>query len=207
MEKGDETVVADRGLNLSKGQQARVNLARAVYKESDIYLIDDALTALDSSVQEQIFNDCIKDFLKDKLVLLVTHNPKHIEQAEKLIILDDGKIKYEGPQKEVVKEILEAIEDETVDEIAETEENVEESVTEKTSLLKRPSHKGPHLRRPSQRRRPIYHERKKEGSVDMSVYGNYLKSGGGIIIIVLIAIAYFSSEFTHSTSSKMLTQW
>lgn len=197
LEKGDETVVADRGLNLSKGQQARVNLARAVYKDSDIYLIDDALTALDTSVQEQIFNDCIREFLKDKLVVLVTHNPKHIDSADKLIIMEDGKIKIEGAQKEVSKKILEAIEDEKFEEKLVEDEGPEEVITEKTGLLKRPSH----------RQKKIYHEKKKEGSVEMSVYGNYLKSGGGILFIILIGFAYFGSEFTNSTSQKMLTKW
>lgn len=197
MEKGDKTVVADRGLNLSKGQQARVNLARAVYRESDIYLIDDALTALDSSVQQQIFKDCVKVFLKDKLVVLVTHNAQHIEEADKLVILDDGQVKFEGAQKEVTKQILEAMGEELVATKPLEKHIVEEKTNEKTKLLP------PNL----PRKRAIYYEKKKQGKVELSVYTTYLKSGGGILLILLIAATHFASTFTDSTSQKMLTKW
>ncbi|XP_063924518.1 ATP-binding cassette sub-family C member 4-like [Zophobas morio] len=75
---GDSAFVTDGGANLSKGQQARINLARAVYKERDIYLLDDCLSSLDAIVADFVFEQCIKTFLKDKIVILVTPSIKYV---------------------------------------------------------------------------------------------------------------------------------
>lgn len=60
-------------INLSGGQQQRISLARAVYAQADVYLLDDVLSAVDAHVGEQIFKHCIRGMLRDKAVILVTH--------------------------------------------------------------------------------------------------------------------------------------
>lgn len=64
---GDATVVGERGSSLSGGQRARVNLARAVYRQADIYLLDDPLSAVDTHVGKHIFEKCVRGFLKVRL--------------------------------------------------------------------------------------------------------------------------------------------
>ena len=71
--KGVETTIGERGINVSGGQKARISLARAVYSNADIILLDDPLSAVDPEVANKIFKECIKDTLKDKIVILVTH--------------------------------------------------------------------------------------------------------------------------------------
>lgn len=71
--KGVETVIGERGINVSGGQKARISLARAIYSDADIILLDDPLSAVDPEVANKIFFECIRDALKHKIVILVTH--------------------------------------------------------------------------------------------------------------------------------------
>ena len=93
---GDQTVVGERGEVLSGGQQARVSLARAVYADGDIYLLDDPLSAVDFKVGQHIFNKCIKDLLGDKIVLLASHQQQHMENADQVIVLYKGRVVDKG---------------------------------------------------------------------------------------------------------------
>ena len=71
---GDSTLIGDRGVTLSGGQRQRVSLARAVYSDRDVYLLDDPLAAVDPDVALTVFRRVVLDFLNDKTVLLVTHH-------------------------------------------------------------------------------------------------------------------------------------
>jgi ATP-binding cassette, subfamily C (CFTR/MRP), member 4 len=73
MKRGVDTIIGERGINVSGGQKARISLARAIYSEADIYLLDDPLSAVDPHVANEIFSQCIRGVLKNKLVVLVTH--------------------------------------------------------------------------------------------------------------------------------------
>ena len=118
---GEETLIGERGVNLSGGQKARVNLARcckctnctsssclvyrAVYRDSDIMLLDDPLSAVDATVSRHLFDKyacltmvgaiisfilrCICGVLADKLVILVTHQLQYAEQADHILVLKE----------------------------------------------------------------------------------------------------------------------
>jgi ATP-binding cassette subfamily C (CFTR/MRP) protein 4 len=95
---GDLTIIGERGVNLSEGQKARVSLARALYADADIYLIDDPLAAVDRTVAKQIYERCFSSngFLKNKTRLLVTHQTQFLHEADQLIFLSDGHIDEQG---------------------------------------------------------------------------------------------------------------
>lgn len=88
--QGDETIVGERGVSLSGGQKARINLARAIYYDADIYLLDDPLSAVDTVVAKHIFNECIRGYLKDKAVLLATHQTQFVRKDTKVLFLQEG---------------------------------------------------------------------------------------------------------------------
>ncbi|XP_066139727.1 probable multidrug resistance-associated protein lethal(2)03659 [Euwallacea fornicatus] len=189
---GDETIVADGGKNLSGGQQARINLARAIYRKSDVYLLDNPLHALDSHVQEFIYQNCIKGFLKDHPCVLVTHNLKHKNEADNLIVLKDGQIKFDGKVSEIKEEIIEEL---VVDKVeTEEKEKDEEEITESSSLIKCD-------------KRKVYSEVKKEGKVDWDVFKKYFRFGGGFFLFSGIALLFFITESSESYSSRLFTNW
>ena len=103
-EHGDLTIIGEKGINLSGGQKARVALARACYQKSDIFLLDDPLSAVDTIVAEHLFNQCVVNFLKSTTRILVTHQVQFLPQCDCVIILDDenGTVKHIGTYSELV---------------------------------------------------------------------------------------------------------
>ncbi|XP_025204473.1 probable multidrug resistance-associated protein lethal(2)03659 isoform X2 [Melanaphis sacchari] len=98
---GDRTLVGERGITLSGGQRARINLARAIYKQADIYLLDDPLSAVDTRVGRHLFEKCIKDYLKEKTCVLITHQVQYLTEVGQIILMDNGSIVAEGSFQEL----------------------------------------------------------------------------------------------------------
>ncbi|XP_069406442.1 ATP-binding cassette sub-family C member 12 isoform X4 [Ovis canadensis] len=101
---GDLTEIGERGLNLSGGQRQRISLARAIYSNHEIYLLDDPLSAVDAHVGKHVFEECIKKALRGKTVVLVTHQLQFLESCDEVILLEDGEICEKGTHKELMEE-------------------------------------------------------------------------------------------------------
>ncbi|XP_055536676.1 ATP-binding cassette subfamily C member 4-like isoform X2 [Wyeomyia smithii] len=140
---GDQTVVGERGVSLSGGQKARVNLARAIYRKADIYLLDDPLSAVDAHVGNYIYTECIQRFLAKVTRVLITHQLQCLRGLENIIVLKDGSIvkagSYEllkshfaelGFEEDSTKEVknhIETILEEGVAQNAQQEDKIEET--------------------------------------------------------------------------------
>lgn len=94
-EKGFETMVGERGITLSGGQKQRVSIARAIVKEPMIMIFDDSLSAVDTSTEEEILAN-LGEVMKNRTTILISHRVSTIKNADKIIVLDDGKIIEEG---------------------------------------------------------------------------------------------------------------
>ncbi|KAF7996687.1 hypothetical protein HCN44_002333 [Aphidius gifuensis] len=99
---GDKTIVGDRGVSLSGGQRARINLARAVYADAPIYLFDDPLSAVDAHVGKHMFEECIEKYLKGKTRILVTHQIQFLRNVDKIIVMKEGKIEAKGSYDDLI---------------------------------------------------------------------------------------------------------
>ncbi|GEM63115.1 ABC transporter ATP-binding protein [Sphingobacterium faecium NBRC 15299] len=118
-DQGFETSVGERGITLSGGQKQRVSIARALIKEPKILIFDDCLSAVDTKTEEQILTS-LSRIMKGKTCVFIAHRVSTIKNADKIIVLDQGRIAEEGSHEELMnlkgqyfelheKQLLEAI--------------------------------------------------------------------------------------------------
>ena len=93
---GDLTEIGEKGINLSGGQKARVSLARAVYADKQLILMDDPISALDANVKKKIFKLVFMRKLADKTRVLVTHAVDFLHLADTIILLQKGRVVLQG---------------------------------------------------------------------------------------------------------------
>ncbi|KHN39292.1 ABC transporter C family member 8 [Glycine soja] len=93
---GDLTEIGQRGINMSGGQKQRIQLARAVYNDADIYLLDDPFSAVDAHTAAILFNDCVMMALREKTVILVTHQVEFLSQVDTILVMEGGKVTQAG---------------------------------------------------------------------------------------------------------------
>lgn len=103
LKAGDQTEIGESGVNLSGGQKARIGLARAVYQDKDIVLMDDPISALDAYVRQQIIKNIFFGVMKEKTRVLVTHALDFLNQADHIVLMDHGRIKAQGTYQEMIK--------------------------------------------------------------------------------------------------------
>jgi ATP-binding cassette, subfamily B, multidrug efflux pump len=96
-----ETILGERGITLSGGQKQRVSIARAIIKNPEILLLDDCLSAVDTETEETILNNLL-EFCKYKTTIIVSHRVSSAKNADKIIILDEGKIIQQGSHNQLV---------------------------------------------------------------------------------------------------------
>ena len=177
----DQTIVGERGVVLSGGQRARVSLARAVYAEGELYLLDDPLSAVDFKVANHIFRECIKGLLRQKTRLITSHQERVMREADNIIVLCKGQMLAKGSFTELKESgILNATRDLTYEKANEIESVVGMENEDKDNIPKMSdesvSHEvqGPHL---SEEDRAI-------GAVSASLYWKYFRSGVPLLLII-----------------------
>ncbi|XP_012262524.2 ATP-binding cassette sub-family C member 4-like [Athalia rosae] len=201
--QGDLTSVGERGSSLSGGQKARVNLARAVYREADLYLLDDPLSAVDPRVSRQLFEECINGYLKGKTRILVTHQLQYLPQVDKIVVLNRGTVERQGTYKEIADTDVQVSESEesvvedspedpkSADDIKDEETKVSQSITEQISPEVADNNK----------------ETVASGSMSSKVYIGYFKAGGNICSLLLVLFVFIVAQLSASGTDYWLTYW
>lgn len=98
-----DTILGERGITLSGGQKQRVSIARAIIKNPPILLFDDCLSAVDTETEEAILNN-LYEICKDKTTIIVSHRVSSAKNADKIIILEEGKIIQQGSHNQLINQ-------------------------------------------------------------------------------------------------------
>lgn len=98
---GDQTEIGENGINLSGGQKARIALARAIYADKEIIMMDDPISSLDANVKGDIFDQVLMGYLKHKTRILVTHSTDCLHLVDQIILFKSGQIVAHGPYNSI----------------------------------------------------------------------------------------------------------
>ncbi|XP_026324008.1 probable multidrug resistance-associated protein lethal(2)03659 isoform X4 [Hyposmocoma kahamanoa] len=208
---GDKTVIGERGVSLSGGQRARINLARAVYKEADIYLFDDPLSAVDTQVANQIFQKCIKRYLDGKTVILVTHQIQFIKSVENIIIMNKGQIVAQGGFEELNEQELNLIQmmKEKTKEVREEDSIVLLPSVSTTNPSTASAHRNLWsltLQESVADQRPQA-ETQVIGRVSTTVYRDYFLAGAACPYVTVVCFMFILAQVCASTCDYWISRW
>ncbi|XP_054685302.1 multidrug resistance-associated protein 1-like isoform X2 [Grus americana] len=213
---GDQTEIGERGVNISGGQKQRVSLARAVYSNADLYLLDDPLSAVDVHVGKHLFEKLIgpSGLLKSKTRILVTNNLTLLPHTDLIIVMEEGRISQMGTYQELISKRANFAE---LIQVFSTEHTSEETTPMEVSSSK----EGSQLGRSLQQRELLKHkdssfdqwkiftnnkEKVATGGVKTSVVLKYLQAFGWQWMWLTIA-AYLGQNVLAIGQNLWLSTW
>ncbi|KAJ3283942.1 hypothetical protein HDU79_008643, partial [Rhizoclosmatium sp. JEL0117] len=201
---GDMSEIGEKGVTLSGGQAARVNLACAIYSNADILLFDDPLAAVDSHVGRHILEECILGYCRDKTVILVTHQLHIAHHADHIVVLENGVISEQGSYNELIaaqggfNALMQEHGRKPSDEEAEEAETTKKAVVAVGETLKEGDKKGNNL---------TEEEERKTGSVALKYFLFYFRNSGSLAYIGFLLGVFIIWQAVCVFSNFWLTFW
>ncbi|MCJ8729846.1 hypothetical protein PDJAM_G00111100 [Pangasius djambal] len=215
--EGDLTVIGDRGATLSGGQKARVNLARAVYQDADIYLLDDPLSAVDAEVGRHLFDHCICGILKKKPRILVTHQLQYLKEADHILVLKEGHIVVQGTYTELLHSgvdftsLLKKDEEEEQTGGTETIESSRSRTLSQNSVRSGSSSvvsdKDEVDQLPAESMPTMSDESRSEGNIGVRMYLKYLTAGVNTLVLLILVLLSLLAQTSYILQDWWLAYW
>ena len=205
---GEMTEISSNGQNISGGQKARISLARAIYKDADIYLFDDPISSVDPINSERIFKNVLIDYLKNKTRILIKHEMRNIELFSKIIYLKNGKIMFCGNYQELIKsDIYQTLLNESSSQNNTEKIYMNKDLTQKLYREKHRKFSIGHEKEKLMKGRLIKDEEMNEGSINKKLYFNFIIIMGGFIFFTLLVIASGTIQAFSLAGNIWLMEW
>nr|XP_036233399.1 probable multidrug resistance-associated protein lethal(2)03659 isoform X1 [Bactrocera oleae]XP_036233400.1 probable multidrug resistance-associated protein lethal(2)03659 isoform X1 [Bactrocera oleae] len=214
---GDKTIVGERGISLSGGQKARISLARAVYRKSDIYLLDDPLSAVDTHVGRHLFDQCLRGFLREDIVILVTHQLQFLEQADIIVIMDKGKLSAVGTYESMRRSGLDFAKLLVAPDLSADADgaNGAGGDVEKKSMSRQNSRQRQNsissmssIAESAAGEAPTQvQENREEGKIGWSLYAKYFTASGGYLVFSIAMVFCLVAQVLGSGGDYYLSYW
>lgn len=200
---GDQTEIGERGITISGGQKQRLNIARAIYFDADVVLMDDPLSAVDAHVGRHIFDNAILGLLKGKCRILATHQLWVLSRCDRIVWMEAGKIQAVDTFDNLMRDcqgfrtLMETTAVEEKNDDAETQDDAVADPDEERKKNKK-NKKGAAL---------MQQEERAEASVPWSVYGAYVRASGSMLNAPLVIFILILSQGANITTSLWLSYW
>ncbi|RDX69508.1 ABC transporter C family member 8, partial [Mucuna pruriens] len=206
---GDLTEIGQRGINMSGGQKQRIQLARAVYNDADIYLLDDPFSAVDAHTAAILFNDCVMTALREKTVILVTHQVEFLSQVDTILVMEDGEVTQSGNYENLFKAgtAFEQLVSAHKEAIAELDQNGEDKThTEESQgfYLTQNQSEGEISMEGQLVEQLTQEEEKVIGDVDWKTFWDYISFSRGSLMLCWIILAQFAFAALQAASTFWL---
>ncbi|QIX00048.1 hypothetical protein AMS68_005565 [Peltaster fructicola] len=198
---GDGTEIGERGITVSGGQKQRLNIARAIYFNADIVLMDDPLSAVDAHVGRHIMDQAICGLLKDKARVLATHQLHVLHRVDRIIWMKEGHIHKVSTFTDLMnndEEFQKLMETTAVEEKKDDEAAEEDDAQGKKILDKKKKKKPAAL---------MQAEERAVNGVGLGVYAAYIKSGGSLLVAPLVIGLLIIAQGANIVTSLWLSWW
>ncbi|XP_076168369.1 ATP-binding cassette sub-family C member 4 [Ptiloglossa arizonensis] len=205
--QGDQTVVGERGSSLSGGQKARINLARSLYRQADIYLLDDPLSAVDTHVSKHLFEECMQRYLAGKTRILVTHQLQYAKNVDSIILIEHGKVTLFSSYSDLLNQRPEYCQL-----LAEETETKDDSSLEKNVMRRQFSSSSTRSRTPEASSGGTDDEEEDEdsekqndglegtsrGTVKGPIFIKYFRTGANLCLVLTVLLMFICTQITVS---------
>ena len=198
LKHGDLTEVGSTGNNISGGQRARISLARAIYKDADIYLFDDPIPSVDTYISMKIFHQGIVSFLKNKTIIYVTHDTRNLKYSQRIIVMNNFNIEFNGNYDEFIN-------NEKYKQISENKNKFKNGNILNPDIF---NITGTNFNNKDDTfGRLLRDEDQVSGKVTCSIYNKFFKINGGYLLFIIIVILAVGVAVAGTIAKLFVTDW